>query len=206
MERKTIFQTLEGRPAQILVVAGLALTLLTPLFPRIRHAAVERARSSYSNAEELIELEMEEIKREQEREGKETNVVLAGMTFEQQQASSQQRQQRAAELQRIADEKREELKKRYDRTKLKRQLLTAQTNASGMWWHGIIGWIGSVLLIIGLLTLTATTAGVTQKVFLVVLLLVLFSELSGVRVDFLAAGQMGGEDSRPFVEALRSNR
>lgn len=206
MERKTIFQTLEGRPAQMLVVAGLALTLLTPLFPRIRHAAVERARSSYSNAEELIELEMEEIKREQEREGKENNVALAGMTFEQQQASTQQRQQRAAELQRIADEKREELKKRYDRTKLKRQVLTAQNNASGMWWPGIIGWIGSVLLIIGLLTLTATTAGVTQKVFLVVLLLVLFSELSGVRVDFLAAGQMGGEDSRSFVEAMRSNR
>jgi hypothetical protein len=206
MERKTIFQTLDGRPAQILVVAGLALTLLTPLFPRMRYAAVERARSSFSNAEEMIELEMEEIKREQEREGKENSAALGGMTWEQQQAANQQRQQRTAELQRIADEKREELKKRYDRTKLKRQLLTAQNSASGMWWHTIIGWLGSVLLIVGLLVLTANATGVTQKVFLVVLLLVLFSALSGVRVDFLAAGQMGGEESRPFVDALRNNR
>jgi hypothetical protein len=110
MERKTLFQTLEGRPAQILVVIGLALTLLTPLFPRIRYAAVERARSSYDNAEAMIELEMEEIKREQEREAKDNNVVLAGMTWEQQQAASQQRQKRTAELQRVADEKRDELK------------------------------------------------------------------------------------------------
>lgn len=206
MERKTLFQTLEGRPAQILVVIGLALTLLTPLFPRIRYAAVERARSSYDNAEAMIELEMEEIKREQEREAKDNNVVLAGMTWEQQQAATQERQKRAAELQRIADQKRDELKKRYDRTTLKRRLLTAQTSASGMWWHTIIGWIGSLLLIVGLLALTATTAGVTQKIFLVILLLVLFSALSGVRVDFLAAGQMGGDESRSFVEALNRNR
>jgi hypothetical protein len=75
-----------------------------------------------------------------------------------------------------------------------------------MWWHTIVGWIGSLLLIVGLLALTATTAGVTQKIFLVVLLLVLFSALSGVRVDFLAAGQMGGDQSRSFIEALDRNR
>lgn len=206
MERKTIFQALDGRPAQILVLAGLALTLLTPLIPSARYAAVDRARSSLNNAEEMIKLEMEELEREQERETKESQAALAGMGWEQQQAATQQRQQRVAELQRIADEKREELKKRYDRTKLKRQLLSAQTAASGLWLHGVVDWLGSVLLIVGLLALTATASGLTQKVFLVILLVVLFSALSGVRLDFLAAGQMGGQESRSFVEALRGNR
>ena len=206
MERTTIFQALEGRPAQILVIAGLALTLMTPLFPNARYAAVERARSSYTNAEEMVELEMEEIKREQERESKENNVVAPGTSWDQQQAAAQQRQARLTELQRLADEKREELRKRYDRTKLKRQLLAAQTSASGMWWHSVIGWAGSLLLIVGLLVLTATSTGMTQKVFLVILLIVLFSALSGVRIDFLAAGQMGGEQSRSLVDAVRGNR
>ncbi|HUF17538.1 MAG TPA: hypothetical protein VMS12_05790 [Thermoanaerobaculia bacterium] len=206
MERRTIFQTLDGRPAQILVIAGLALVLLTPLIPRFRYAAVESARSASDNAEAMIELEMEEIIREQELEVKKNNEAVAGMPWDQQQASAEARQKRITELQRLAEEKREELRKRFDRAQLKRSYLEAQRNAAGMRWHLLVGWLGNVLLIVGLLALTATASGVTQKVFLIILLLVMFSALSGVRVDFLAAGQMGGDESRSFIESIQPGR
>jgi hypothetical protein len=205
MERKTIFTSLNGTRAQVLVVAGLALTLFAPLIPQFRLSRVNSARTAYDNAEALIELEMEEIKREQERQNKQDNVVLASMTYEQRQVESAALQKRQAELQRVADDKREALKKQYDRTQLKRRLLLAQRDAAGMPWHSVIGWIGSLALIIGLLTLTVLSEGMTQKIYLVVLLLVLFSALSGVRVDFLAAGQMGGDGSS-IVDGLRRVR
>lgn len=153
--KKTIFEILDGRPAQILVVAGLALVLAAPLIPQFKQAAVNSARSAYDNAEAMIELDMEDIKREQERQSKPSTAVnLAAMSFEQQQAESQQRQAKLAELQRVADEKREALMKRYDRTVLKRNLLVAQRDAAGMRWHLLLGWLGTIGLIVGLLTLT----------------------------------------------------
>lgn len=206
MEKKTIFGTLDGMPAQILVVAGLALALFAPLIPQFKMAAVSSARSAYDNAEALINLEMEDIKREQESQSKQDSAILASMTFEQRQAQVQQQQNRQAELQRVADEKRKELMKRYDRPALKRNLLMAQRDAAGMRWHMIIGWVGTLALIIGLLTLTVRSEAMAQKIFLIVLLLVLFSALSGIRLDVLAAGQMGGDSSSSFLDGVRSAR
>jgi hypothetical protein len=203
--KKSIFETLDGAPAQILVVAGLALVLFEPLIPQFKMGAVNSARSAYDNAEAMIELDMEDIKREQERQAKPpASMNMTGMTFEQQQAENQQRQAKLAELQRVSDEKREALMKRYDRTVLKRNLLVAQRDAAGMRWHLVIGWLGSIALIVGLLTLTVRADGMQQKVFLIILLIVLFGALSGVRLDFLAAGQMGGDSSNSFVDGMRS--
>jgi len=203
--KKSVFEILDGPPAQILVVAGLALVLFAPLIPQFKMGAVNSARSAYDNAEAMIELDMEEVKREQERQAKPpASGSLTAMTFEQQQVENQQRQAKLAELQRVADEKREALMKRYDRTVLKRNLLVAQRDAAGMRWHLVLGWLGSIALIVGLLTLTVRADGMQQKVFLIVLLIVLFSALSGVRLDFLAAGQMGGDSSGSFVDGMRS--
>jgi hypothetical protein len=202
--KKTIFEKLDGLPAQVLVVAGLALVLVAPLIPQFRMGAVQSARSAYDNAEAMIELDMEDIKREQERQSKATPAInMSALTFEQQQTENQQRQAKLAELQRVADEKREALMKRYDRTVLKRNLLEAQRDTAGMRWHLLVGALGTIGLIVGLLTLTVRSDGMTQKVFLIVLLMVLFGALSGVRLDFLAAGQMGGESGGSIVDGLR---
>jgi hypothetical protein len=193
-------------PAQILVVAGLALTLFTPLIPRFRYAAVDSARMQFDNAEAMINLEMEELQKEQERERQQSNLALAGMSWEQQQVHNQEQQKRNAEMQRVAEEKREALQKQYDRTALKRRHLLAQNDAAGMRWHLLVGWLGEFALIVGLLALTATSSGVTQKIFLVVLLVVLFSALSGVRLDFLAAGQMGGQGGPSLLDGVQGRR
>lgn len=206
MARRNLFEMLDGLPAQVLVFAGLALVLLAPLIPQFRLAAVRQAQSAYENSEALIELEMEEIRKEQEKASKENSVALSTMTFDERQAETQKQQARMAELERVADEKREELKKQYDRTRLKRELLMAQRDASGMRWHMGVGWLGRLALLMGLLTLTVRSDGTTQKIYLVILLVVLFSALSGVQIDLLAAGHMGGSDDTSVIDALRSGR
>ncbi|HUO84084.1 MAG TPA: hypothetical protein VM534_03130, partial [Thermoanaerobaculia bacterium] len=105
-----------------------------------------------------------------------------------------------------ADEKRDELKKQYDRTRLKRDLLMAQSDAAGMRWHMAVGWLGRLALLVGLLVLTVRAEGPTQKIYLVILVVVLFSALSGVRLDLLAAGHMGGSEDPSLIDAIRSGR
>lgn len=124
MQRKTVFEALHRLPAQLLVVDGLARVLVVPVIPRFKVAAVNSARSAYDNAEATSELEMEDIKREQDRQSKPAAPV-------------------------------------------------------------------NLALVVGLLTLTIRSEGMQQKIFLVVLVFVLFGVLSGVRPDSLAAGRMG---------------
>lgn len=206
MKGKNLFEMLEGFPAQVLVIGGLALVLFAPLIPQFKLAAVSSARSAYDNAEAMIELEMEEIRREQEKANKQDDEMMASMTYEQRQTRMEEQRKKQKELERVADEKREELKKRFDRTSLKREMLIAQKNAAGMRWHLVLGWLGRLALIAGLLTLTVRAEGVTQKIYLVVLLIVLFSALTGVQLGFLAAGQMGGGESGSIMEAIGSGR
>jgi hypothetical protein len=51
------------------------------------------------------------------------------------------------------------------------------------------------MLLIGLLVMTLESDGMKQKVALAVLMVVLFSALSGVNVNFVAAGSLGDSPS-----------
>ena len=113
----------------------------------------------------------------------------------------EKRQERERERQKVFDDKREELKKKYDANARKRDLLEAQAAASGGWSHQVLLFLGNVLLLVGLLVVTLQSTGVTQKIALIILLVVMFSALSGVNLTFLTAGSMG-ERNAPNLERL----
>ncbi|HXG92943.1 MAG TPA: hypothetical protein VNN73_11330 [Blastocatellia bacterium] len=68
----------------------------------------------------------------------------------------------------------------------------ADVAAQGTSMHLVIGWIGRLMLLIGLIVMTVQSAGLRQKILLFVLLVVMFSSLSGIGLDFAAQGRMGG--------------
>jgi len=214
---KEIFARLDGTPAHVLIIAGLALTLLTPLIPNFKLAEVASARVASDQAESLIELDLDELKRAQEAERKKekeqseqedrarfTSATQPPEEFQKQQQERQkreaERQKLETERQRALEQKQEELRKQYDTTSRKRALLDAQTSAAGMRWHLVLGWLGSVMLLVGLLTLTIQSEGARQKVLLVILLVVMFSALSGVNLNFLARGSLG--ETSPQGESI----
>jgi len=221
MERlaKDLFGRLDGTPAHALIITGLALVLFAPLIPNFKLAEVMSARVAADQAQSLIELDLEELKRTQEADRKKdkeeserdarSTISVSTLTPEEQekqQAERQrreaERQQRETERQKALEQKQEELKKKYDTISLRREVLDAQTSAAGMRWHLALGWLGSLMLLVGLLTLTIRSEGARQKVLLVILLVVMFSALSGVNLNFLARGSLGeapsqGESSLP---------
>lgn len=162
MDRKELLALLNGTPAQALIVLGLALTLLAPILSAFRYAEVDSARARYEMSEGLVELDLRKHRQQES---------AFGISLE---------------------KKKEELESAYGTDQLKRALLQAQASAAGMRWHLVIGWLGRLFLLVGLLTLTLLSEGMRQKILLVVLLVVMFSSLSGVNLDFSAQGRMGG--------------
>jgi hypothetical protein len=67
---KGLFARLDGTPAHLLIIAGLALRLCAPLIPSFKLAEVAGARVASDQAEALIQLDLEEFKRTQEPEVK----------------------------------------------------------------------------------------------------------------------------------------
>src|SRR5206468_1839921 len=112
----------------------------------------------------------------------------------------QTRQAREQERQKAFEDKKDELKKKYDAVTLKRALLNAQIGASGMHWHHLVGFLGNAMLLIGLLVVTLQSEGVKQKIALVILLVTMFSALSGVNLNFAALGTMG--DRSPNLDRV----
>ncbi|HUP62182.1 MAG TPA: hypothetical protein VNA69_17380 [Thermoanaerobaculia bacterium] len=202
-----MFSKLSGAPAQILIILGLIFVLAAPLIPGFKSAAVARAQSEFTQLDSLMELDLDDLTRAQERERKadldaaqreiETpiNYSLGPEEIQRQQqqraAEQEKRQARERDRQKAFDDKKEELKKKYDSNARKRALIEAQVAASGMRWHRVLLFLGNAMLLIGLLVLTLESEGMRQKVALIILLVVLFSALSGVSLNFLAAGSMG---------------
>lgn len=202
---KGLFAKLDGTPAHVLIIAGLALTLFAPLIPNFKLAGVASARMDAEQADALIELDLADLKRDQDRERKEelrqaqaNEISFVGLTPEELQKRQEEarkreadRQKREEARQKALEQKQDDLKKKYDNVVLKRAVLRAQNSAAGMHWHLVLAWLGRLALLAGLLVLTIQSEGVRQKVLLVVLLVVMFSSLSGVNVDFLARGNLG---------------
>jgi hypothetical protein len=70
-KREDLFSRLNGGPAQLLIVAGFVLLLASPLIPSFKSARVSAAQAGLSQADALMELDMDDLKLSQERERKE---------------------------------------------------------------------------------------------------------------------------------------
>lgn len=170
-----LFQMLDGAPAQALVILGLAITLFAPLIPGFKRDRVVSAQVSLERAERLSEMELDELRQQQDRDA----------------TRAQQADPSATPDERALDAKREEIRRRYNIAEKRRALVEAQASAAGSFWYLVLRWIGHLLLILGLLVLTLLSEGARQIILLVVLLVVLFSALSGVNLGFQASGNLG---------------
>ncbi len=211
-----VFSKLDGAPVQILIIAGLVLLLAAPIIPSFKSARVTNAQTELNQVDTLTDLDLDDLKRSQEKERKADteaaerensapmNYSLPPEEIQKQQqerrAAMEKRQERERERQKVLDDRREELKKKYDTNKRKRALLEAQSAASGSRWHLILLFLGNAMLLIGLLVLTLQSEGTRQKVALIILLVVMFSALSGVSLTFLTAGSLG--DRAPNFDRL----
>ncbi|MDD5542339.1 MAG: hypothetical protein PHX83_04125 [Acidobacteriia bacterium] len=194
MNGKDLFAKLEGTPAQILIVIGLALALFAPVWARIDGARVSKAKTQFDQAGQIIDLEMEQFKKDQEAERRKMNDNVA-LTFE-------ERSKKEEELRQAAEAKQAELEKSIDTTRLKRAWLDLQTEVAGSRATLWMGWSGRLLLLLGLLTLAIQSKGLKQKVVLIVLLAVMFSSLAGLNFDFGSVGHLG-ESSAEMGRAVR---
>lgn len=190
-----IFQMLDGAPAQALVVLGLALTLFAPLVPGFKRDRVVSAQVALERAERLTEIELDDFRQAQEREAGGAQPDASG--------SFEDAGRRSEERDRALAAKRDEVRRRYDIPGRRRALIDAQAAAAGSFWYLVLRWIGHLLLILGLLVLTLLSEGARQKILLVVLLVVLFSALSGVNVGFQASGNLGGAARDEPADLLR---
>ena len=251
--RPGLFDMLDGLPAHILVVAGLALTLLIPLILGIKNASVGGSREELGRALNLVELDVQQYKEEldkkkrsrddrataqqdfdkaqQAKESAEVKVrslesdkaslatsdmppelkqsqmtdLQRRITTAQTEASTAQgdmdRAQRRLDSmpkddkpdpnQETLDERRRRAESENNVIELKKAYLDAQVSQAGTVSHHVLGWLGRLLLLVGLLVMTVQSQGLRQKILLLVLLVVMFSALSGVNLNFAAQGNMG---------------
>ncbi len=134
-----------------------------------------------------------------------SNMTPEDITKRQQerQAAEEKRQAKERDRQKAFEDKKEELKKKYDSHDRKKTLLEAQIAATGMRWHRVLLFLGDLLLLVGLIVITLESEGARQKVALVILLVAMFSALSGVSLNFLGAGSLG-ESPNGMEQLLKS--
>lgn len=216
-KQPSLFGRINGAPAHALIIAGFLFLLVAPLIPSFRAARVARAHQEFTQVDALLELDLEDLKRSQEKERKDEvdaaqrddSVPINYATMTPEAIEKQQQERRAREIanqdrererQKVVDEKQEELKKKYDAHKRKRAWLEAQMAATGMRWHLVLAFLGNAMLLIGLTVVTLESEGTRQKVALVILLVAMFSALSGVSLNFLTLGTLG--DRPPNFEQI----
>ncbi len=183
MSTKDLFAKLEGTPAQILIVLGLALALFAPVWVRLDNAHVAKAKARLDQAGQIVEIEMDQLRKTQDAERKQMNENPA--------VTAEERMKKEDDFRKATEAKQTELEKANDTNQLKRGLVNAQAEAAGARWYLLVGWLGRLMLLLGLLALTVTSEGLKQKVILIILLVAMFSSLSGVNLDFASIGHMG---------------
>ncbi|HLG17937.1 MAG TPA: hypothetical protein VJH03_26075 [Blastocatellia bacterium] len=218
---KGLFAALDGTVAHALIILGLALTLFAPLILNFKGAALAAAQAELDQIKSLKDLDMEEFKKRQDEERKKAPEVIKYKEAQEQykvttidpllpqevkDSLAKEQADKDKELQdlkKAVDDKekqreqdmtkfKEDLDSKYDTIEPRRDVLAAETSLAGTRSNLVIGWLGSLMLVLGLLVLTLQSEGVRQKVVLIVLLVVMFSALSGVNLDFVAQGRMGG--------------
>jgi hypothetical protein len=236
---------LDGLPAHVMVIAGLALALMVPLIQGSRAAGLAGSAAEVDQAERLIELRMDEFKQKtrQEQESRQdesrrrSDLESSKRNLETQRATLEQdlvmpldeKERRLGEVRsRLADvdrqlaampggdgargqsdtesAERKKWEERYNLTGRKEAFLDARVSAVGGSLHLLLGWLGRLMLIVGLLVMTVQSAGLRQKILLIVLLVVLFSALSGVNLGFRAQGNLGESPREETTPPPPSNR
>lgn len=214
-KQASLFGRIDGAPAHVMIISGLFLLLVSPLLPSFKSARVARAHQELTQVEALLELDLEDLRRSQERERKEdaeaaaSDVPIVDYAASPEEIQKQQQarsartaknQERERERQKVLEATQEDLKKKYDAHERKRAWLGAQIAATGMRWHLVLAFLGNLLLLIGLIVVTLESEGARQKVALVILLVAMFSALSGVSLNFLTLGTLG--DRPPNFERI----
>ncbi|MGH9425527.1 MAG: hypothetical protein ACRD2L_04370 [Terriglobia bacterium] len=217
---KGLFAAFEGMPAHILIILGLALTLLAPLILNLKGASLAGSQAEFDQLKTQKELDLEEFKRDQADKRKKSPEFTRhkeateqrkpasldpSMTPEQRDAVQKQEQakdkaiqelktaldEKDKEREKALEAKKEELDQKYDTIAIRREMAQAQAAVAGTRSHLALGWLGSLLLVVGLLVLLLQSEGLRQKVILIVLLIVMFIALSGVSLDLLGQGSRG---------------
>lgn len=172
MSIKNLFTKLDGTPAQILIVLGLALTLFVPVWRRFEEAGISKAKARLDQAQQIFELGMAKLMKDlgAERKKIDENTTLP---FE-------ERTKKVEELRKGAESKLKDLEEANDTTPWKRALLVAQANVAGARWHYAMEWLGKLMLLLGLLTITIQSEGLKQKILLIVLLAVMLGSLASI--------------------------
>ena len=215
-----LLATIQGTPAQILIILGLALILLAPVILNYKGASLASSQAKLDQMKAQKELDLEEFKHDQaERRKKSPEVIkhkeateerkpvqldpsLLPAQTEARQKQEQEKDKAIEELKKAVDEKdkqrekalsekNEELEKKYDTIGVRREIAEARTAIPGTRLHLVLGWLGHLLLLLGLLALMLRSEGLRQKVILIVLLVVMFSGLSKANRDFLAQDTAG---------------
>ena len=166
---KATFAKLDGTPAHILVILGLFLMLLSPLITNFFAAGVAKAGAAAEQSDDFMRLDMKEFTDKQDEEKK--NEERSGASFEDRQKHEQDRQK-------AYDDKQRELKNKYNATATRREFLEATASFVGMRVHYFATFLGALCLLVGLIVMTVQASGTTQKVLLIILLVVMFSALS----------------------------
>ncbi len=180
MNDKNLFAQLDGLIAQLLVIVGLTLVLFSPRVPQLQNLGVEAALGDQKIANARMNLDLEKFKQD--------NVPSDDELRE---TPYQELATRQKEIRDSIKRKSIELRKAYRIDELNHEAAAAIPSAGGAKFALILRWLGRLALLLGLLVLTVQSEGMRQKVLLLVLLVVLFSSLSGVHLNFGASGQLG---------------
>ena len=193
---KGVFARLDGTPAHILVIVGLALMLLAPLIINFKGASVARTGAIAEQTDELMRLDMRDFTDAQDEEKKKDD--SSGMGLE-------DKSRREQERQKAAEAKAQELKQKYNIVNRRREFIEATGELIGTRSHYVASFLGALCLLIGLLVMTIQSDGTRQKILLIILLVVMFSALSGISLNLEGKGNLGGrgaDATRSILDAL----
>lgn len=192
------FAKLNGTPAHLLVIVGLFLMLLSPLIMNFKAAGVMQKGAAAEQADEFIQLELKELSEKQDAERKNDEKAGSSVTPEDMSRRQQDRQ-------RAYEDKQRDLKGKYNALAAKRDFLEATADMAGTRIHYIFTFLGGLCLLIGLIVLTVQATGTTQKVLLIILLVVMFSVLSGINLNIEGKGNLGGrgEGVRSLMDQMQ---
>ncbi|MCC6524323.1 MAG: hypothetical protein IT373_16815 [Polyangiaceae bacterium] len=164
--KRDLFAILHGTPAYVLLFVGLLLTLFAQVIPGCRAASVAAAEAELGRAEQLIEYDLAD--------------------FEKKLQPGDEGSLKAKETEK------KRLEQYYALGELRRDIVDIKATAAGTKAHLYLNWIGRVLLILSLLVLADRSEGGRQKVYLLVLALVLFGTLTGITLDVETKARLGG--------------
>ena len=200
---KATFAKIDGTPAHILVILGLFLMLLSPLIINFKTAGLMRAGAQAEQAEQFIQLDLKELSEKHDAERQQDKDAGITTSSEDPQKREDAQKRETARTKETKD-KETELKKKYNAVAAKREFLEAQADFVGMRIHHIATFLGALCLLIGLIVMTVQASGTTQKVLLIILLVVMFSALSGINLNIEGKGNLGGRGDvmRSIMDAM----